>query len=1050
MMGMMERGGGSKMGKPLRCNTEAETTVMMNGVDRRMCAPSLPSSSRHLRLLALLDAMVYCSPSAFYIFSLDHHQKEPMERTRRSRQSSSTDASDHIVHHLMRRSSALGSFFDQSFEYEPEGHQLETISPPMVRELDELGLDAPSDDNVFDVLVDDTQPLLPQGSGDGRPAVSISLGDDSSPTATAASESVSQPLTAKHVTYGGDNIHPASYEETMPASPSTNAAAAGSPQPMSNSKKVITALLYGLINAIILIPVLISFAQIIFRDKYFDSAMPYLIKLVILSSCVHQLVFSIFSSLPFAIGQVQDAGLIFLSSMATSIVRHCEERNCSRNETFATVLCWLAISTASLGVALLITGKLKLASLVQYLPMPVVGGYLAFIGFYCMEAGFSLMSGVQILSVLDWGHLFHRDAAILMAPGIGIGIALFFITGKFRHFAVLPCCLLAIPTVFHIALLIGNISLEDARTAFDEGWLAPQSNRSEFWLVYEHFEFGKVDWSAIPSVIPTWLAMYFVVAFSSSLDVAAIQMELGRSLDFNHELMTVGLSNLVSGLTGGYTGSYIFSQTIFTMRAKIESRLVGFIVIALSLIAFMLPISILAYIPKFFFGAILTFIAIDLLYCWLIQAFRLVHWTEFLIIWGTFIAINATNLEVGMAIGIGLSILVFILKYARTNVTQLVHKRSHVLRGYTQREILGQEENQLAVMELSGYIFFGSALSILNDVKRILRVSTSPARSSSLGSALSSTSNILVANYDQRPTYLVLDFRHVSGIDATAMRTCFVTIKQLMVQHNGVVALCSLTTEDVKLMRAHGVVPPQTEQPSSSNRRQHVRVFDTVEDALVWCEDQILKDAKAVTPTPATLSLSDILLTYVVDAHTTPNPALLELAQRTSTLFEKTTYEAGDVIFVDGQLADHLYFLLEGEVSLVKERHALRPVSSLANLNEIFQRLRQPSRTSVFDTQQRMPRELDHLPGDRQRQSKKLKRRFNCYPGSVFGDMAFVLKQSRDFRAEAVTRCVVCSISRDTVGQLEEEGDAAYGLLSSVLARSLALALHNHAEALFV
>lgn len=49
--------------------------------------------------------------------------------------------------------------------------------------------------------------------------------------------------------------------------------------------------------------------------------------------------------------------------------------------------------------------------------------------------------------------------------------------------------------------------------------------------------------------------MYFVVAFSSSLDVAAIQMELGRNLDFNHELKTVGLCNLISGLTGGFTGS---------------------------------------------------------------------------------------------------------------------------------------------------------------------------------------------------------------------------------------------------------------------------------------------------------------------------------------------------------------------------------------------------------------------------------------------------------------------------------------------------------------
>ena len=143
-------------------------------------------------------------------------------------------------------------------------------------------------------------------------------------------------------------------------------------------KRYMNALLYGLINSVILIPVIISFAQIIFRDSYFTDklecaqCMPYLVKLVILSSTVHQLCFTLKSSLTFAIGQVQDAGLIFLSSMASSIVTLTRERSASHEEILATVLCWIAISTALLGVGLYLTGLFKLASLVQYLPMPVV------------------------------------------------------------------------------------------------------------------------------------------------------------------------------------------------------------------------------------------------------------------------------------------------------------------------------------------------------------------------------------------------------------------------------------------------------------------------------------------------------------------------------------------------------------------------------------------------------------------------------------------------------------------------------------------------------
>jgi len=63
---------------------------------------------------------------------------------------------------------------------------------------------------------------------------------------------------------------------------------------------------------------------------------------------------------------------------------------------FATTLVSLSLSTGLLGLALMLTGHLKLAGLVQYLPLPVVGGYLAYIGLYCFEAGLSLMSGVDV------------------------------------------------------------------------------------------------------------------------------------------------------------------------------------------------------------------------------------------------------------------------------------------------------------------------------------------------------------------------------------------------------------------------------------------------------------------------------------------------------------------------------------------------------------------------------------------------------------------------------------------------------------------------------
>jgi SulP family sulfate permease len=57
----------------------------------------------------------------------------------------------------------------------------------------------------------------------------------------------------------------------------------------------------------------------------------------------------------------------------------------------------------------------------------------------------------------------------------------------------------------------------------------------------------------------------------------------------------------------------------------------------------MIPVDVLAFIPRLFFGAVLTFVALDLMLDWLVFQYKRVHIIEFLVIWATFIAINLTG-----------------------------------------------------------------------------------------------------------------------------------------------------------------------------------------------------------------------------------------------------------------------------------------------------------------------------------------------------------------------------------------------------------------------
>eukprot|EP01038_Epipyxis_sp_PR26KG_P008476 gene8476-11458_t len=479
----------------------------------------------------------------------------------------------------------------------------------------------------------------------------------------------------------------------------------------SNKPSSLLALttLYGVIGGLMCVPITVSFCSIIFRDAAFESFMPLLVKLVLFSSAIHQICFCIFSSLPFAVGQVQDAGLIFLSAMAGSVATGCTAMN-NKAAIVPTTLFTLAISTSTLGLMLIAVSKMKLASVIQYLPMPVIGGYLAFIGFFCGEAGLQMMAGVA-----NSADLFASRSIILLLPGVVAGGGMYVLLRTVKSPFVLPVCMILVLVIFYCVLLVTNTSLEQAR---NYGWISPLSPSVAFYSSWLLFDVRLVEWSLLPRQIFRLLGMFLVVAFSSSLDVAAIEMELGLPLDYDRELNTVGISNLASGILGGYTGSYIFTQTIFNMRRGVQNRLCGYIIAAIEIAMILNPISIICILPKMFFGSLLILISIDLLQEWLIAARKKMMISEYIVCLLTFAAIKMTEIETGMLIGIIFAMISFVITYAKLQTVSVATlQTSTVIRTFEERAALMNQKGKVVTISLKGYIFFGSAVRILEEVK---------------------------------------------------------------------------------------------------------------------------------------------------------------------------------------------------------------------------------------------------------------------------------------------------------------------------------------------
>ena len=665
---------------------------------------------------------------------------------------------------------------------------------------------------------------------------------------------------------------------------------------------------FGLVGAAMCSPVMMSFASIIFSDSFFRPYMPSLVKLVLFSAAVHQLCYVATSTLPFAVGQVQDAGLIFLSAMARKIVVDggpgggvhgggmvggISQEEVSKETTLAAALWTLGLATAGLGVMLIVIGRLKLASLAQYLPVPVVGGYLGFIGFYCGQAGLALMSGVEVVRLRDYRHLMSVHALTRIAPGFGVAIAIkvaFILSSRYNasrtaRALIIPSVLLSTVVAFYAILLATGSTLQDAR---DAGWVgqAPDDSSDSSseddsggrgLLSYSCFAPWRMYFPedaavstilmlvlrCLPKVAIVWVGMVLVVAFSSSLDIAAIEMELGRPLNYDAELCnSVGLGNLVSGLAGGFSGSYIFSQTILNLRSHVADRRSGLIVAFVELgLVFLVPIPPTALAPTCAFGGTLLVIAIELMDEWLVKARSKFSTSEFAVDVFTFGAIHLLGLEAGFAAGLVAAGLAFAASSAAQGGAVTLEPsaitRSVVMRDFEQRAFLSNavRKNDIVVLQLKGFVFFGAAANVLAQFKlRLHLVDFDSSQSAKRGDALDTTlyrrlrarittgetprtpppsrlgiSVRAAAVHDDpiSPRFVVVDCRDFAGVDATAARACFLPLLRMLRDAGSVIYFAGLWTAVAKTLTGHGVHLEHT--------------FPNLDAALERAEDGVLR-----------------------------------------------------------------------------------------------------------------------------------------------------------------------------------------------------------------
>ncbi|KAF1790340.1 Cyclic nucleotide-binding-like [Phytophthora cactorum] len=692
-----------------------------------------------------------------------------------------------------------------------------------------------------------------------------------------------------------------------------------------NLAHITNAIMYGIINSILTIPTMYGYAVILFSHKDFEDFMP---------RCPSS-----------------------SSSLVSCTSDHFYHRHRYRH-----------------GITRCLSrghGKLKLAALASYLPMPVIGGYLAFIGIFCFYAGLALCTGLVVNDVESMIGVFDNAHDVLLCvPGV--------LGGAFLLWAVSPW----------------------TTHATAAGSTRPRTPPVSELL--ELFDFNEVHWDQLSKQFGTWIGMVFIVAFSSCLDIAAIELDMGSKLDFNHELKTVGWSNVVSGLLGGYTGSYIFSQTIFTYRSKTNSRIVGVCVIISEFAIVLAPVSVMSYVPRFFFAATLIFIAIDLMIEWLLLTYKKMSLREYAVLWMTFVAVNLVALDEGMLIGVGIAIVNFLLGYIRLPVVSRKRRASGAARTLSERRVLDQKQDAIAYFELSGFLFFGSSVQILDIVqkavyvrKKLPGVEAGDAGANYLGDAdmpltphehriplIECLDGTPAINPDAVPTeYVVMDFTNVTAMDATAARSAFLILQKYCSNH------------DIAVVYA-GALPSVRKVLVKNEISSEESFYSSAESALELCEGQLLASASNAKATAGRSSIhhdegvSELLQYFTLELD---DSQVLSTADQ---FFQKLEVPAGHEFYSFGQPADRFYFLATGCIALDHSRSVESNV-------------------------------------------------VNVLSGSLFGDVDFFGRQQRQAMATATESCVVFEMRRETYEAMQEQNPALYTRIRDVVMQSMATSLSN-------
>lgn len=616
-----------------------------------------------------------------------------------------------------------------------------------------------------------------------------------------------------------------------------------------------------------------AYAALLF-DEYIPELIPLIMNTMLLGTSLSCLYLAFKSSYKGAIASPQDGPAILLS-VAIAVIFGQAGLGLTQVQEISLSLALIFSSTLLTALVFLLIGAKKLGRLVRFIPYPVIGGFLAGSGYLFLLGGHKLLTKinepVSAMTILPGTLQFSYLPALIM------GFVLFWFLRKGSSFLTLPICLLITAVIVHFQVYAYGLSIEDARNL---GIIVqtPQNHAFDLQSLAGFHE--SFPWSHFAGEIVNVLAVVIVSIISLAMSVAGIELVASTDINLDREFKIMGQSNLISSLFFSTPNYHSLAATSLSYDMGSSGSRIGVITAICGLLGLFAGEYVLLVLPQAVIGGLLFFMGFSLLYTWLISSVRQLPLVEYLIVIAIVVVVAFFSYIEGILLGFLLSSLTFVFRYSRINAIRFSatgkEMTSNVVRAPRVRDHLRDSGENLLLMRLDGFIFFGSANQIYkNCADRV--------------------------QDDQRHQlkYLIIDFKSVTGLDASAMNS-FTKILKLCEKHSLKLTFSHASVDIINLFERYEI---------TDQKYPFLKHTPDMDRALEQCENHNLSDHTDLSG-ESLEPFHDFLLSQGIPE---------DLANRIYTRFDGIEFTEGDYLVRQGDPGDSLFYLADGRVQIVLE-----------------------------------------------------------------------------------------------------------------------------------